>query len=409
MCDFGPQSGISFCGAVSADAVLSGRMVTRASIETSIIFQSLTGVGHLTRCSAIAEALSSISHVTMFSGGKPVEGYSAPPDVDFIQLPATRRGPAAGAIPVPVDPAYTLDEIEKMRSELLVDGYLRIKPRVVIIEFFPFSPNRFGKMANALFGAIDREQDRPIVICSLRAYPTRPWDTNADAAWINEQLRENFSCVLHHADSKLFPLTSLGSYIQSALSGISVWQTGFIRRPLVQMSHDRPSNGLLLTVGGGSAHGAKLLKRWINAAKAGSRDLFPINAVCGPLMDAGDRQSVRAEQDANITVHDWAANMDELMNSSRAVVCMGGYNTLVEALSLKKPVLAFPHSAQGDQVFQVGALHSQGMLLKGDPSQSDDEVTALMNKLLCFRPQHPIDCNGAERSVEIIKHLLDVY
>ena len=136
----------------------------------------------------------------------------------------------------------------------------------------------------------------------------RIWDTDIDPAWINEQLRENFSCVLHHADPKLFPLTSLGSYIQSALSGISVWQTGFIRRPLTQIEPDRPPNGLLLTVGGGGGLGAKLLKRWINAARAGSPDLFPINAVCGPLMDANDRKIIRAEQDANITVHDWVAN-----------------------------------------------------------------------------------------------------
>jgi hypothetical protein len=46
------------------------------------------------------------------------------------------------------------------------------------------------------------------------------------------------------------------------------------------------------------------------------------------------------------------------------------------------------------------------MLLKGDQSQSEYEITALMNKLLSFRPQHPIDCNGAERSIEIVKQLL---
>jgi predicted glycosyltransferase len=89
------------------------------------------------------------------------------------------------------------------------------------------------------------------------------------------------------------------------------------------MDRDRPSKGLLLAVGGGGAFGAKLLKRWINAARAGSPDLFPINAVCGPLMDANDRKILRAEQDVNITVHDWVANMDELIGSSRAVVCMG--------------------------------------------------------------------------------------
>jgi predicted glycosyltransferase len=378
-------------------------MMTRANIETFIIFQYSTGIGHLARCSAIAKALSSFSHVTMFSGGKPIEGYLPPTGVDFVQLPAVRWDSAVDALPVPVNPGYTTVGIERMRSELLVDSYLRIKPRIVIFEHFPFSAIRFGKTLNELIGTINKEQERPIVICSIRSYPRM---RDIDAAWINEQLRLNFSCVLHHADAKVFPLPSLGSSIQSALSGISVSQTGFIRRPLTQTDHDRPSKGLLLTVGGGSAFGAKLLKRWINAARAGSPDLFPINAVCGPLMDASARNILRAEQDANITVHDWVTNMDELISSSRAVVCMGGYNTLVEALSLKKPVLAFPNSEHGDQAFQVSALHSQGMLLKGDQLQSEYEITALMNKLLHFRPQHLIDCNGADRSIEIVKQLL---
>jgi predicted glycosyltransferase len=383
-------------------------MLPRANIESFIIFQYLTGSGHLTRCSAIAQALSSISHVTMFSGGKPIESYSAPTGVDFVQLPAIHLGTPAYAFPVPVDPGYTMAEIEHMRSELLVQSYLRIKPKIVIVEFFPFnaSARRFGKTLNKLFEAINKEQQRPIVICSIRTYPRPEWNTDIDPAWINEQLRENFTCILHHADPKLFPLTSLGSYIQTALSGITVRQTGFVRRPLTQMDHDRPSKGLLLTVGGGSALGVKLLKRWINAARAGSPDLFPINAVCGPLMDANDRKILYAEQDANITVHDWVANLDELIGSSRAVVCLGGYNTLVEALSLKKPVLAFPNSELGDQAFQINALHCQGMLLKGHQSQSDYEITALMNELLNFRPQHAIDCNGADRSVEIVKRLL---
>jgi predicted glycosyltransferase len=383
-------------------------MTARTNIETFVIFQSLAGIGHLARSSAIAKALSTISHVTMFSGGKPVEGYAAPSGVEFVQLPAVRRDSAADASPVPLEPGYTADEIERMRSELLVDSYRRIKPRIIIVEYFPFAPRRFGKTLNELFNVINQEKERPIVICSIRTYPMRPWDANADAAWINQQLRENFSCVLHHADPKLFPLTSLGPYLQSALSGITVWQTGFIRRPLDLVDHDHPSNGLLLTVGGGSAFGAKLLRRWIDAARAGSPDLFPVNAVCGPLMDVNDRQTVRAEQNANITVHDRVANMDALISSSRAVVCMGGYNTLVEALSLKKPVLAFPHSELGDQAFQVSALHSHGMLLKGDQSQSKFEITALMENLLTFKPQHQIDCNGAERSVEIVKHLLGI-
>jgi predicted glycosyltransferase len=379
--------------------------MSRANIETFLIFQYSNGVGHLNRCSTIAKAFSAISHVTMFSGGKPIEGYSAPSGVNFVQLPAVRWERTIESSPVPVDRAYTITEIERMRSEVLVQSYLRIRPGIIIIEYFPFAPKRFGNTLNELFDAINREENRPIVICSIRTYP-RLWNADVDATWINEQLRKNFSFVLHHTDPNLFPLTSLGPYLQAALSGVTVWQTGFIRRSLTRKNSDRAPIGLLLTVGGGSARGAKLLKRWINAARSGSPDLFPINAVCGPMMDPRDRKSIHAEQSADVTVHDRVANMDELIASSRAVVCMGGYNTLVETLSLRKPVLAFPNSEMGDQAFQVNALYAQGMLLKGDQSQSENEITALMNQLLKFRPQHPIDSNGTDRSVEIVKHLV---
>jgi len=380
-------------------------MQPRANIETFIVFQYSTGIGHLARCSAIATAFSSISHVTMFCGGKPIENYTPPSGVDFIQLPAVRWDASVDAHAVPVDPGYTTAEVEYMRSKLLVDSYFRIKPRIVVTEHFPFSARRWGKTLDELFATINKTQARPIVICSIRSYPRMK---DIDSAWINKQLRENFSCVLHHADPKIFPLTALGSDRQAALSGICVEQTGFIRRPFTNAGGDSQSKGLLLTVGGGSAFGAKLLKNWINAARAGSPDLFPINAVCGPLMDEEDRKSIHAEQDSNVTVYDSISNMDELMGPSRAVVCMGGYNSLVEALSLNKPVLAFPNSEHGDQTFQVNALHAQGMLLKGDHAQSEKEMTAQMNELLTFRPQHLIDCNGAERSIEIVKQLLAV-
>jgi predicted glycosyltransferase len=375
------------------------------AIETFLVVQFSNGVGHLARCSAIARGLRAISHVTMFSGGPPVENYELPSGVDFIQLPAVRWARTADSIPVPVDPQYSAAEIDSLRSDRLVESYRLRKPKVVVIEYFPFAPKRFGATLDRLLEEIRNERVRPIVVCSIRAYP-RTWETDVDAAWINEKLRKNFDCVLHHADPELFPLSSLGSYIEAALSGIPVTQTGFVRRPISRFAGNRPVNGLLLTVGGGGAIGANLLERWINCAKAGSRELFPINVVCGPLMDPENRKRLRAYENDDITVHDWVENIDQLMSASRAVVCLGGYNTLVEALSLNKAVLSFPNKVLGDQAFQAKALCSQGMLLMGDQSQSNTEVTALMDDLLRFRPRRQIDCNGTERSVEVISNLL---
>lgn len=359
------------------------------------------------RCSAIAQAFSGLSHVTMFSGARKIAGYSAPRGVDFVQLPALELGESGQLLPAPDTSELTIAEIERAQSKILVENYRRTKPNVVIIEFFPFSPHRFGTVLDALFETMRHDKQRPIVICSIRTYPHQPWDMDSRAGWINERLRSDFSCVLHHTDLNIFPLGSLGTYMNAALAGIPVEQTGFVRRLVPRSLEARPSNGLLLTVGGGGLpSAAQILKRWIKAARTGHPDLFPINVVCGPVMGAKDRQSVHIETGEDVTVHDWVGNMDELICASRGVVCLGGYNSLVEALSFNKPVLTFPIGRFGDQAYQVDGLHARGILLKGDILRSDSEITAQMNQLLTFVPKQTIDCRGAQRSVEIVSATL---
>jgi predicted glycosyltransferase len=128
----------------------------------------------------------------MFSGGRRIDDYSPPPGVDFVQLPATRWDRTVHALPLPVDPRYTLAEIEQKSSQLLVENYLRKKPRIVIVEFYPFSPKRTGKTLNELFDAINKEQKRPIIICSIRTYP-RLWDADIDPAWIGVRQKTSFA------------------------------------------------------------------------------------------------------------------------------------------------------------------------------------------------------------------------
>jgi predicted glycosyltransferase len=379
-----------------------------AGLETFIVMQYSVGIGHLTRCSALAKAFASISHVSLFSGGKPIESYSPPTGFDFVQLPPLYR-PGAGELPAPVDARYTLAEAEALRSKMLVDAYRRLKPKIVITEYFPFAPRRFGRSTlDELIAVISREQEKPMVICSLRVFPHEEVpDLDEDAMSVNAYLKRHYDCVLHHVDPRFFPLSSLGAHAQEALAGVPVWQTGFVRRPFVPRNVGPTTIGLLLTVGGGSAAGARLMQRWINAAKNGVADLLPVVAVCGPLMDRESRNAVHALQGPDVAVYDWVSNMDQLIGASRGVVCLGGYNTLVEALSEDKPVLSFPYSGLGDQIFQVSALQKHGILLRGDPAQSDREITAQMNALLKFRPKSRIDFSGAERSVKIVRQAIE--
>lgn len=87
---------------------------------------------------------------------------------------------------------------------------------------------------------------------------------------------------------------------------------------------------------------------------------------------------------------------------------MGGYNTAIEAVSLGKPALAFPNGSESDQQFQVDALASRGLLLRGDSREGVtlEEIGAQMRRLLEFRPARAIDCDGARRSARIVRDLL---
>lgn len=372
-----------------------------------IIFQYSNGVGHLTRCSALAAAFSTVAKVTLFSGGPPVAHASPPVGVDFVQLPATRWRREAGARPQPVDPALDAHGIDALRGQILMEHQARLRPAVVIVEYYPFAPGRFGATLDGFLQALKQQPARPLMVCSIRAYPRLALlDADVEPGWVNRQLQDHFDCVLHHADPALIPLQALGPYFSTALQGVPVDQTGFVRRPVWGDEPVSAPRGLLLTVGGGSPLGARMLCRWIDAARHGPAELLPLTVVCGPLMTAEDRARVGRERSDQVVVHDQVEALDPLILAARSVVCLGGYNTVVESLSLGRPVAAFANGPDSDQQFQVGELADRGMLLAGDVAMSREQMTALMADLLGFRARHAIDVDGARRSVQVVQQRL---
>lgn len=373
-----------------------------------IVLQYSNGIGHLARCSAIAAALSERSRVTLFSGGRPVDGYAPPPSVGLVQLPPMRWERSEGAGAVPVDPAVATEDAHRGRGMILVDAFLRERPEIIIIEYYPFVPARFGQTLTPLLEAASSVRPKPLVVCSLRTYPRLTFmDRGDDPGWINRELRSRFDCVLHHADPVLFPLGAMDPFVDAALRGVPVIQTGFVRKALTTGGWQRESIGLLLTVGGGSTFGAHLLKRWIAACRRLLRRPAPVHALCGPLMDPRDRQSVQREQGDGVVVHGAVADLDPLLLASRAVVCMGGYNTLVEALSLGKRVLAFPSGRDEDQHFQINRLATRGLLLEGDPEWDEVRMAQAFETLIGFEPRSKLAAEGALRSVDAIFEALD--
>ena len=377
-------------------------------MNTFIVFQYGYGIGHLSRCSAIAAALSTHSRVTLFSGGPPVDGYQPPGSVGFVQLPPMYWFDFEDPMPVSVDPNRSSEEAHRERGGILADAFVRQQPDVVVIEFFPFAPERLGPTLEPLLEAISKAGRRPLRVCSLRTVPRQTYRSGGEVepAWINRRLRESFDLVLHHSDPVLFPKADMDPYIREAVRGIPVIQTGFVRKPTPAPLARPPSTGLVFTVGaGGGEIAPRLLLRWLAALEMLRPEvrLPPVHVVCGPLMSDEDRVRVRGLQAQGVLVHDSMPDLDLLLMSAEAVVCMGGYNTLIESLSLGRRVLAFPRSPSGEQWEQIARFASSGLLLAGDPRWETARVAQAIRELLAFQPAAPVQAEGAQRTAQILR------
>ena len=371
-------------------------------MKVSIVVQFHNGIGHLARISAIARALTRFAEVTIFSGGRPVE-FQLAEKLKFVQLPAVHWNAEEGGCLRPVNPGMSLDECLSERSRILIEAYRNSPPDIVITEFFPFSPELYGATLDGLLDEIRQSNPRPLLFCSIRAFPRfTKLDADAPAEWIRGRLSADYSGVFHHVDSEIFPLSSLGDYLNMALAGIPVYQTGFVRKP-VAAPHKECGQGILMTVGGGNANSALLLKKWIEAVDLLPEALHPVHAVCGPLMPDGDRTMLRKIAGDRVILHDRVPDMDVLMQECCAVVCMGGYNTLIEALSLKKPVLSFPSGTYEDQHFQIRRFAECGLLMRGEPSWTPREIAEAIELLLDFVPARPLLACGAEKTADWLK------
>lgn len=108
-------------------------------------------------------------------------------------------------------------------------------------------------------------------------------------------------------------------------------------------------------------------------------------------------------------VPDHVPGLDALISACRAVVCMGGYNTMSEAVSNGRPALVFPQHDTLGQEAQVRAFAGHGLVRSGEGLSGTREIAAAFESLLDFRPAWTPDYRGAAESAAIVARLLRLH
>jgi predicted glycosyltransferase len=368
-------------------------------IRTVLLYaQDNRGLGHINRTLTIARHILAAhrTSVAYIATKSPIAGgFTLPDRCDYIKLP-TRMNPHTIR--------QTKDEEEaasrhfrELRSQILRDAAQGLAPDLVLVDHEPLGSG--GEFREGLYTLKARHPETKFVF-GLR-------DIMDDAGGIRalwqelgvyEAFDNLYDGIAVYGSRELYDVAE--AYAIPPSVRFKLHYCGYIvrDRPTVdagrlRQQHGLPPNGPLVvaTVGGGS-DGYPVLA----AAQAAVALLQPaftdlsLIVVTGPFMSADERAALEARATATCRV--WPeADTFQLMAAADAVVSMGGYNSVCEALALARPLVIVPRATEKvEQRIRAEVLAAQGLARWVHPRDlSGDRLAAALEwALRCDRPAH---------------------
>jgi len=344
------------------------------------------GLGHFRRCRAIAHAIveqfKGVS-VIIISGSQIAGAFDFRARVDFVKIPSVIK--LYNGEYDSISDHISIDEILMMRKQIIQRTAEVFKPDIFITDKEPMGLK--GELEPTL-QMFSREGNTKVVL-GLRDVMDSPQSLKKEwqQTGMLEKISKYYDRIWVYGPQNFWnPLEGIkvSKYIEQNLI-----YTGFLRRELPSSPqlelHHIPDKYILVTTGGGG-DGSPLIEQVLSARELEISDDFPLVMVLGPFMKTENRERIRlrASALANITVLDFEARMELLLDRATAVVGMCGYNTFCEVLSFDKKALFVPRvQPRQEQYIRASRARELGWCEMLTPEEASvPKVLALMlNKL----------------------------
>jgi predicted glycosyltransferase len=376
------------------------------------------GLGHIRRNLAIARALTTTAaraSIVVATSAEYAEALGLAANVDLLRLPTLRKlgngRYAARGLP------FSAADVSRLRSDVLAAAVRSFAPDIVLVDTHPLGVH--AELEPAL-DALDEAGGRAVV--GLRDVLDEPealaaeWASNR----IPEAIADRFERVLVYGDAAVLdPIIGFGlpeavvtrtrvcGYVSMpesadhpALRALRGFPFGMRPRPLV-----------LATAGGGEV-GVGLLETFIDAVAGTGWDAI---VVPGPQAANGDFNSVRRRAvTSGIAYRSVVPQLAGWFGIVDALVCMGGYNTLTEAVSRGTPTVCVPRvGPRPEQLIRAETFERLGLIqtLHPDclsPARLRAEVEIALSRSrheLADRAHTTLDFGGAQRAARNLLEL----
>lgn len=371
------------------------------------------GLGHTRRHLAVAAALAREAPeavILLATGAEEFVRHGLPRQVEILKLPGLQKlgneNYAARRL------AISTAEIRELRSQLLLTAVKSFKPDVVLVDKHPFGAS--GEFKAGL-KALRKQGGRAVL--GLRDILDEPAQVLAE--WrpfkMQKRIAEFYDRVVIYGDAAVF--NPVAAYQFPAALAERTRFCGYIfnreheaalenfERPFPPRA-ERTRPVVLATMGGGE-DGARALENFIHACAGAT---WQGVAVAGPMMPDAELARLQTLAAKNgVTLRSYVPHLSALFPQVDALVCMGGYNTLVEAAALGVPTVCIPRiTPRTEQLIRAEAFARLGLLQVCRPDELTPAKlrgqisTALRNVPgeLSARAHGALNFNGAQQAAE---------
>ncbi|MEM5789144.1 MAG: glycosyltransferase [Syntrophobacteraceae bacterium] len=335
------------------------------------------GLGHIRRCLAIARNLRHCpANIIIITGSILAGRFKVPERIDFVRVPGMRKITNEEYLPVSMklDPGEVL-EIRKRIIQATAAAFL---PDFFIVDKAPMGLKR--EVMDTLHW-LREEYPQCKTVLGLRDIMDDPESTVEEwtSKGIYDVMRTLYDEIWVYGCSDFYD--AVHEYRIPDDIASKTFFTGYIQRNVPSRDKilatrtslkigDNEKLILVTTGGGGDGHYAidAFLSAFDPASGCKPQDIRGV-VVTGPFVPEGRYQAIAARCSAlGFSCLKFHHNMERLIGAADAVVSMGGYNTVCEIVSQRKPLLILPRTfPRREQIIRADMLCRKGYCDYLDP------------------------------------------
>jgi len=367
----------------------------QSSYQVLIYSHDSFGLGHLRRCRAIAHALVERHkklNVLILSGSPIIGRFSFRARVDFVRVPGIikLRSGEYTSLNLHVNIKHTL----ALRASIIEHTARTFDPDLFLVDKEPLGLlgevrktlemlKRLGR-CRLVLGLRDIMDEPGILATEWRRKRVMPaLERLYDEIWVYG-LRQIYDPIsAYRLPPKVAAKTRFTGYLKRE------------PRPEISLPHEvaalAAKGPYLLVTPGGGGDGGELVEAAIRAYEQFDNRLqWPAVVVYGPFLPPRQREAFerRAAQLPRVTTLTFHEHLENLMEKAAGVVCLGGYNTFCEILSLNKRSIIVPRvTPRTEQLLRAEAACKLGLVQAIPPGRLNPEV---LTEALIHLPEQPL-------------------